>query len=298
MGDYFPDWIHRVTVDKEDGTVTHPLADDAATLVYLANQAAVTLHTWTSRVPNLEKPDLVVFDFDPAGDDFRVVRQAARDAREILDDIGLTRSSRPPAHAACTWWSIEPMRWNGERIRGRSRGGNRRAPSPPLHDGETQGQACRPPVHRHGRNVYAQTFAAPYTVRNKDGAPVATPIEWPELTSATPQRWNIRNLFAASRRKATRGRGWSRAPKTSRQPGRSLARCQSSCRQASRAAPDVEPVEELSREAPGDEARDALTAVGGHRQQVVAPACGELCDPLNRVVVNDHFVPDFEAGLA
>ena len=50
----------------------------------------MTLHTWTSRVPNLEKPDLVVFDFDPAGDDFRVVRQAARDAREILDDIGLT----------------------------------------------------------------------------------------------------------------------------------------------------------------------------------------------------------------
>ena len=35
VGDYFPDWIHRVTVDKEDGTVTHPLADDAATLSIL-----------------------------------------------------------------------------------------------------------------------------------------------------------------------------------------------------------------------------------------------------------------------
>ena len=57
-----------------------------------------------------------------------------------------------------------------------------------------------------GRNVYAQTFAAPYTVRNKDGAPVATPIEWPELTSATPQRWNIRNLL---RRLSAKGDPWA-----------------------------------------------------------------------------------------
>ena len=149
-----------------------------------------------------------------------------------------------------------------------------------------------------GRNVYAQTFAAPYTVRNKDGAPVATPIEWPELTSATPQRWNIRTLPPPlGERRPVGGDGVERQrPRGSLEEAwRAVSLAVARLHEQHR---DVEPVEELSREAPGDEARDALTAVGGHRQQVVAPACGELCDPLNRVVVNDHFVPDFEAGLA
>src|SRR5947209_2177902 len=33
---YFPDWIKRATVAKKGGTITHALAQDAATLVYLA----------------------------------------------------------------------------------------------------------------------------------------------------------------------------------------------------------------------------------------------------------------------
>ena len=47
--DYFPDWVERVTVPKRGGTVTHALANDAATLVYLAGQNVVTPHLWLSR---------------------------------------------------------------------------------------------------------------------------------------------------------------------------------------------------------------------------------------------------------
>src|SRR5215831_1517194 len=43
---YYPDWIRTVTVEKKGGTVRHVVCDNAATLVYLANQACVTLHTW------------------------------------------------------------------------------------------------------------------------------------------------------------------------------------------------------------------------------------------------------------
>ena len=47
---HFPDWIHRVTVPKVGGTVTHVIADDAATLVYIANQGSITPHVWLCRV--------------------------------------------------------------------------------------------------------------------------------------------------------------------------------------------------------------------------------------------------------
>jgi DNA primase len=46
---HFPDWIARATVPKQGGTVTHVVAENEATLVYLAGQNVITLHAWLSR---------------------------------------------------------------------------------------------------------------------------------------------------------------------------------------------------------------------------------------------------------
>ena len=46
---HFPDWIDRATLEKRGGTVTHALANEAATLVYLAGQNVITPHLWLSR---------------------------------------------------------------------------------------------------------------------------------------------------------------------------------------------------------------------------------------------------------
>ena len=87
---HFPDWIATVDVPKrEGGTIHQVLANDAATLVYLAGQNAVALHVWTSRADRLERPDRLVFDLDPTVQDFAEVRAAAREAGELLRDIGL-----------------------------------------------------------------------------------------------------------------------------------------------------------------------------------------------------------------
>ncbi len=64
--DYFPEWVQRVTVPKRGGSVTHALANDAATLVYLAGQNAVTPHLWLSRADEPQQPDRLIIDFDPS----------------------------------------------------------------------------------------------------------------------------------------------------------------------------------------------------------------------------------------
>src|SRR3954465_5328966 len=88
--DYFPSWIDRVTVPKKGGTVTHALANDAATLVYLAGQNVVTPHTWLSRADDPRKPHRLIIDFDPSpGGRFADVRAAAREAGRQLRDLGL-----------------------------------------------------------------------------------------------------------------------------------------------------------------------------------------------------------------
>ena len=65
----FPVWLERVAAPKKDGTVHYPIVTDARSLLWLANQNCITPHVWTSRVPDLYRPDLCVFDLDPAGDD-------------------------------------------------------------------------------------------------------------------------------------------------------------------------------------------------------------------------------------
>ena len=87
VSSYFPKWIRRFTVEKVGGTVTHVICNDTATLVYLANQACVTPHIFLSRTDKLDVPDQLVFDLDPPGDDFDLVKATALDFKQLLDDL-------------------------------------------------------------------------------------------------------------------------------------------------------------------------------------------------------------------
>ena len=66
-----PDWVKRVEVaEARRHRAATSLANDAATLVWLANQNCITPHVWSSRADRLDRPDRMIFDLDPArGDD-------------------------------------------------------------------------------------------------------------------------------------------------------------------------------------------------------------------------------------
>src|SRR5438128_635059 len=89
--DHYPEWIRRVKVRKKGGSVTHAVADNTETLVYLAGQDCITPHMWQSRADRLERPDRLVFDLDPSEEDFGAVRAVAREIGELLEEIGLAR---------------------------------------------------------------------------------------------------------------------------------------------------------------------------------------------------------------
>jgi hypothetical protein len=62
FADSLPDWMGRIEVTKESGTVVHPLAERREALQWLANQNCITLHAWQSRQGRLHSPDRLVFD--------------------------------------------------------------------------------------------------------------------------------------------------------------------------------------------------------------------------------------------
>ena len=87
---YYPRWIETVTIKKKmGGTVRHVVCNDAATLMYLGNQACVTPHIWLSRTDKLDYPDQMVFDLDPSEDSFDPVKATAQSVKDLLDHLGL-----------------------------------------------------------------------------------------------------------------------------------------------------------------------------------------------------------------
>ncbi len=199
--DYFPDWIDRTSVKKrEGGKVTHVVCNNTETLVYLANQACITPHIWLSKTSDLEKPDKMVFDLDPSNKDHTLIVKAAKELKAFFDNTELvpylmTTGSRG-LHVVVPIvpeLNFDHVRTYAAKIAESIAKENR-------DDFTTQHRKEK----RKGRlfidylrNAYGQTSAAPYGIRSIAGAPVATPLDWDELTyeDFNPQRYNINNIF-------------------------------------------------------------------------------------------------------
>lgn len=203
--DGYPEWISRVEVSKEGGTVCHTVCDDTATLLYLADQASLTLHRWLSRVGSENRPDRMVFDLDPVGDDdFGAVREAAWLLGELLDELKLpsvlmTTGSRG-LHV------IVPLngRHDFDEVREFAKD-----VADTLVAGHPDRLTTAARKKDRGdrlyldvqRNAYAQTAVAPFTVRAKPGAPVATPMAWTQLDDPglDARRWTIADAVEQAR---------------------------------------------------------------------------------------------------
>jgi bifunctional non-homologous end joining protein LigD len=184
--DYFPDWLRRMEVPKEDGKVRHALCDQPATLVYLAGQACITPHVFLSRADQLDHPDQMVFDLDPPGPEhFDAARRGALTLRRLLEDeLGLVAFARTtggkglhvhvPLHRGTGFGQVREL--------ARSIAGVLAGREPDRFTVEQRKAARGDRVFVDVlRNAYAQTVVAPYAVRARPGAPVSHPLEWDEV---------------------------------------------------------------------------------------------------------------------
>ena len=216
--DYFPDWIKRARVEKEDGSIEQIICEDPATLAYLATQACITPHIWLSRIDKPHYPDRMILDFDPPhaeGSHFELVRTTAEHARDLLISLGLnplvmTTGSRGlhlvvSLDRSADFSFVRTFAHDLARL---------------LVSKYPDRLTVEPRKDKRGnrlfidwlRNAYAQLSVAPYAVRPKHGAPVAAPLDWSELDdmqdSGLPaQRYNIRNIFE---RLSKTGDPWSK----------------------------------------------------------------------------------------
>jgi bifunctional non-homologous end joining protein LigD len=211
--DYFPDWIRTMEVEKKEGVNCQVVIQEPATLAYLAQQACLTPHIWLSRVDAPRKPDRIVFDFDPSrpwDQAFAAVRTAAQRLRTLLHELGLasfvmTSGSRGlhvhvPIQRRHDFDEVKPFaRAVAELL-------SARYPDDLTTEIRKNKRKDRIFVD-FLRNEYAQTAVAPYALRARPGAPVATPLEWDELSVSGmgPRKYALKNIF---RRLSRKGDPW------------------------------------------------------------------------------------------
>ena len=88
---YAPSWIRTVTIPAPSAKrdVAYTVCNDAATLAWLGNQAALEFHPAPVRRDRLERPDLLVVDIDPPNGAFDAAVEVAFLVLDVLDDLGL-----------------------------------------------------------------------------------------------------------------------------------------------------------------------------------------------------------------
>lgn len=206
---HFPEWMHTVEVHTEDGSQRQVVVDDRRSLVYLAQQACITPHTWLCTSKCLEEPDQLIFDLDPSGDSLAKVRRATRLVGELLDDLGLTTYLKSTGSRG--YHVLVPLRpaLSFDEVRGFARHCAEvlvdKAPDLLTLEQRKAKRGDRVYVDI-GRNAYGQTAVPAYAVRARPGAPVSTPITWDELSHVAPGQHSITSV---RRRLARRDCPWA-----------------------------------------------------------------------------------------
>src|SRR5262249_25454290 len=162
-------------VPKKGGVVHYPIVIDPQSLLWLVNQNSITPHVWTSRTPELQQPDICVFDLDPSVDDADKLRDAALAVRALLDELRLpswvkTSGSKGfhivvPLDGKASMEEVEKFAHSVGAVLVRRNPGNL------TQEFHKKDRGNRILVDT-GRNGWSATHAAVYAVRAKPGAPI------------------------------------------------------------------------------------------------------------------------------
>ncbi len=193
-------WLRKQEIPLSDDSKVMAIGGARPDLLYLVNLACIDQNPWMSRVGSLDNPDFVLIDLDPHEAEYDKVVTAALHIRVLLESVGL--QGYPKTTGGDGMHIYVPV-----------------APQYTYDQTKTFAELlARMMEHEHPRvftlprsvaartkgriyfdwiqNGRGKTISAPYVVRPKPGAPVATPLDWSEVkTGLDPKQFHIRNAL-------------------------------------------------------------------------------------------------------
>jgi bifunctional non-homologous end joining protein LigD len=195
---HYPKWLDSCELPGKT-RVRYPVVENAAGLVYLANQGGIAFHVTTSRKAALERPDLIVFDLDPPDGGFAMVRKVALLLRDVLDELALpafvkTTGSKglhvvSPLDGTATYDEVFGL------CNALATAFATRYPdlvTTEFYKKDRQGRLYFDTM----RNAPGATFVAAYSLRGRAMAPVSAPVTWREVEddALAPDGFTLRDV--------------------------------------------------------------------------------------------------------
>ena len=207
-GDFFhqkrvpphPDFVGEQFVQFPSGHSTvFAVVDNPAALAWVVNLGCIELHTWGSRVDDIERPDYLLIDLDPSeGNPWEFVREIALVVKEVMDELGL--ASYPKTSGASGLHILAPIRPElafpevrrfakalAEEVERR------------VDDQDVATTTWRVADRRgvfvdFGQNARDRTIASAYSVRPTADARVSAPLLWKEVARSDPSRFTVKTM--------------------------------------------------------------------------------------------------------
>ena len=213
-----PDYVDEVFVQFPSGHSTvFAIVDNPAALAWVANLGCIELHTWHSRVPEIEKPDYLLIDLDPTTDgQWPFVRDIALVVRDVLDELGLR--SYPKTSGATGLHILAPIRPDvlfpdvrrfakavAEEVE--QRVGDQSVATTTWRVADRVGVFVD-----FGQNARDRTIASAYSVRPTADARVSAPLHWDEVATVEPAAFTVETMPARIEATGDPMRGMWRSP--------------------------------------------------------------------------------------
>ncbi len=185
-----PEWLETVHIVFPSGnTADFPVVNDAASLAWIVNLGCIELHTWHSRVDDVEVPDYMLIDLDPTeGNPWSMVREVAMVVKDVMDELDLP--SFPKLSGATGIHVLVPLERELEFPEVRrfakklAKVVEKHAPSIAT---TTWAVRERTAVFvDYGQNSRDRTIACAYSVRPTEDARVSAPLRWEEVPDVEP----------------------------------------------------------------------------------------------------------------
>lgn len=183
--DGFPDQFKPISIREKSGSDRYLYIEDERGLIAAVQVGVLELHLWGCHVDDVEKPDRMIFDFDPdEGLDFSHVKSAAKDMRTRLRDVGL--ESYPMVTGGKGVHVIVPLKpghsWDEHREFAEAMARVMAEEEPERFVANMSKAKRKGKIFvDYLRNQRGATAISPFSTRARPGAHVAMPVSWQKL---------------------------------------------------------------------------------------------------------------------
>lgn len=181
-----PDWIetYEYKSPSDNRVRKYLVAEDEASLLYMANLGCIEINPWHSKVETEDFPDWCIIDLDPAENTFNQVIEAANVTKNILENMGLKCYPKTSGSTGIHIYIPLAAKYTYEQSKEFAR-----VIATLVHREIPEYTSIERIVNARSGKMYIDflqnrsqaTIAAPYSLRPKPGATVSMPLHWAEV---------------------------------------------------------------------------------------------------------------------